>query len=396
MGGPAVSGRPPRSRSGDAGFYWGSPPGASPVLEARRRRPGVWRDLEPITRMSVVAIVVILLVAVLGSLIHVPYAVFSPGPVTNTLGSETNSEGTKVPRIEVEGAKTYPAKGRLDFTTVRVSGGPGFPVNVWEWIGARLDSATTVVPADQVFAPEQTREQIQAENEVAMRSSQDDATAVALRALDYTVPEAVVVDSLTPDSPAKDSLKRGDILRRVEGAAVADAASVRDQLAKLPGGSSVRLDITREGKKLTVTSPTKSSPEGRTVLGVVLSSSFDFPVEVTVDAGNVGGPSAGLMFALGIYDVLTPGNLTGGKPIAGTGTIDAAGKVGPIGGIKQKVIGAQDAGAVAFLAPADNCAELDAVVPPDIEVYSVKTFDQAKTAVTAIGKGKKVALERCG
>ena len=134
---------------------------------------------------------------------------------------------------------------------------------------------------------------------------------------------------------------------------------------------------------------------GRTVLGVVLKIDFQFPFSVTIDAGNVGGPSAGLMFSLGIYDKVTTGALTGGQNIAGTGTIDSSGKVGPIGGIRQKLVGARQGGASYFLAPADNCEEVRGAVPDGLQAIKVATFDDAKAALDQISAGDPKNLPAC-
>lgn len=130
------------------------------------------------------------------------------------------------------------------------------------------------------------------------------------------------------------------------------------------------------------------------MLGVRLQAAYDFPFEVTIHAGDVGGPSAGTMFALAIRDVLTPGAMTGGKQIAGTGTIDDAGHVGPIGGIRQKVVGANEAGARYFLTPADNCAELKGEVPDEITPVRIATFDDAVKAVEMIA-AERGPLPQC-
>jgi Lon-like protease len=141
---------------------------------------------------------------------------------------------------------------------------------------------------------------------------------------------------------------------------------------------------------------TIASPEdGRTVLGVYIDPTFDFPFSVKIQIEDIGGPSAGTMFALGIIDMLTPGDLTGGKKIAGTGTIDADGRVGPIGGIRQKLVGARRAGASYFLAPADNCEEVRKHVPDGLAVVKVDTLDTARNAVTAIAAGKAGSLPGC-
>jgi PDZ domain-containing protein len=132
------------------------------------------------------------------------------------------------------------------------------------------------------------------------------------------------------------------------------------------------------------------------LIGITLTTEYDFPIDVTIQLDNVGGPSAGMMFALGIVDELTPGEMTGGNDIAGTGTIDAAGTVGPIGGIRQKLYGAVDAGADYFLAPASNCDEVVGHVPDGLQVISTSTLEDSLHALEVIANGGDVdALPTC-
>ena len=380
-------------------FYTGAPTGSGPVIDdalgrrRQRRARSSFGRLRASTRWSIAVAILVLVIGALGNLIAVPYAVFRPGPATDTLG-ETSGEDTPA-RITVKGATTYPTTGELNFTTVSVTGGPGFPVSFWNWLGASVDGHAEVFPVEQVFPADQTQEQVKAENETLMRGSQDNATAVALREAGLTVPERLTITAVAQDSPAKGVLKAGDIVESVGGRAVADVAQVRAELAKVSEGDSVQVGIVRDGAKSTVTATTRADDDGRTVLGIGLGTSFDFPIEVSVDADNVGGSSAGLMFALGIYDVLTPGPLTAGQVVAGTGTIDASGVVGPIGGIRQKIVGAREADATTFFAPSDNCAELEGKVPDGITAYSVRTFDEAKDALVALAASEPVTLPRC-
>lgn len=333
-----------------------------------------------------------LAVMVLGSLIHLPYAVMSPGPTVNTLGS---LEGQDVPLITVDGLTTYPAEGELNFTTVSVAGGPGFPVDVWTVLGAWLDPDRDVFPVDQVFDPSASEEQVAEENAVQMEGSQQEAAAVALRALGHEVPTYVVIAKLLDDSEAKDLLKEGDRLLTIGGLPATDPDAIRQALQTVEPGETITIGVSRKGETLEVVAPTIEGQEGRTALGILLGLDHDFPAKVTISAGEVGGPSAGLMFSLGIYDKLTPGSLTGSKQIAGTGTLDDEGAVGPIGGIKQKLAGARDDGADYFLAPADNCGEVRGNVPDGLEVFKVATFDEARLVVEGIASGTVGGLPRC-
>lgn len=324
--------------------------------------------------------------------VSLPYAVMTPGPITNTLGEV--SEGT--PLIEVEGAPTFPTEGRLNFTTVRVGGGPGNETNVWDWVAARLSRDATILPVDQVFPRGATRTEIREGNQAEMVGSQQGAAAVALRALGHEVTETVSVAGTTEESDFSERLEQGDIVTGINGVGTDSADAIRAEVAKVPVGGDISVTVQREGEELVVEGTTIDA-EGRSVLGIFLSRAFSSDVEVTITAGDVGGPSAGMMFALGIYDVLTDGALTGGADISGTGTITPDGEVGPIGGIRQKVIGAKDSGSDWFLAPAGNCAELTGSVPDGIDVFSIATFDDALAAVEGVAAGDDLAaLPRCG
>jgi PDZ domain-containing protein len=342
------------------------------------------------TGMLVGAFLAIALAALM-TIVTLPYAIMEPGPITNTLGKGADGKAL----VEVTGHKTYPTSGALDFTTVRVIGGPGARPSVWQVMLAWLDPSGAVYPEDQLFPKGATEKQIEEQNSAEMADSQQEAIAVALRALGVQVTERVTIAEVAKDAPAAAVLKPGDELITVSGAPAKDAQAVRDAIGALPAGQAVPVELKRAGRTLTVQAKTRSSG-GRTVLGVFLATKFDFPFEVKINAGEVGGPSAGLMFTLGIYDRLTPGEMTGGEQVAGTGTIASDGAVGPIGGIQQKLAGAREGGARYFLAPADNCGEVVGHVPDGLRVFKVSTFAQARTAVQDIAAHQTDGLATCG
>ncbi|MBE3076326.1 MAG: PDZ domain-containing protein [Actinobacteria bacterium] len=336
------------------------------------------------------AVFVGIVVGALMNLIHLPYAVLQPGPVTNTLG---NGPGGK-PLITVADKVTYPTTGALDFTTVAVLGGPSNPVNGWEWIAGHLDKTNAVVPEEEVFPKGVTGKEIDHESAAEMAGSQQEAIAVALRGLGQTVPEVVSIGALTTDSPAKGVLRAGDVVVLVDGRAVKTPDAVRTAIRAHKPGESVVFTVRRDGKERVLSVKTVDS-QGRTVVGVLMRAAFVFPTKVSINAGDVGGPSAGMMFSLAVYDKLTPGALTGGANIAGTGTIDSAGTVGPIGGIRQKLVGAKRGGATWFLAPAGNCNEVVGHIPEGLKVVRVATFTQARDAVEAIAAKRTASLAHC-
>ena len=367
-----------------------SPPPAGPE-GPQGPQDGDGQDPYRLGRRSVVVLVggfVLIALAALSTMVGLPYVVLKPGPVTNIIAAG------KTPLITVSGAKTYPTEGALDFTTVRVAGGPGFRVTVWDLLGAALNRSEEIEPEEAYFPKGITDKQVQEEGAAEMADSQQEAIAVALRAVGQKVVQHVVIAQVTQDSPNRSVLRQGDEIVSVDGTAVDDSASIRTAIGKHSAGQPVKLGLVRGGKPVDVTATTRDAG-GRTTIGVFLGVRFDFPFTVKIDAGNVGGPSAGTMFALGLYDTLTPGALTGGAKIAGTGTIDSTGAVGPIGGIRQKLVGARDGGAQWFLAPADNCNEVVGHVPDGLRVVRISTFDQARSSVEAIAAHRGGSLPTC-
>ena len=347
---------------------------ATPTADPRALSPGTSRLLwSTFLGLGLAAVI---------ALIPLPYAVLRPGPATNTLGVDASGK----PLIEVPDATTYPTTGSLDFTTVRVSGGPGRRVNAWDLLGAWLDPDDDIFREKLLFPEGSTSEQVQERNQEEMVNSQQEAAVVALRSLGKDVGRRFVVGSLADDAPARSVIKVGDAITAVDGRVVTSIEQIQLGITAHPPGESVDLTIERGGREQDVQAKT-TEVDGSTVLGVRLRIDYDLPVEVIVRAGDVGGPSAGTMFALAIRDLLTPGSMTGGKAIAGTGTIDDAGAVGPIGGIRQKVVGAQAAGADFFLAPAANCPDVSGQAPEGLTIVRIATFDEAVAAVAKIADG---------
>ncbi|MDF2579906.1 MAG: ATP-dependent serine peptidase containing a domain protein [Microbacterium sp.] len=344
------------------------------------------------------------------TIVPTSFVIQRPGPVYDTLGSVSSGDGERRPLISVEGAETFPTSGTLDLLTVEVLGNRERTPSWLELAAAWFDPARAVVPIDEIFPegvtteqrndfPEGvTTEQRNDENAALMVDSQKEATAAALSELGYDVTSLVRVYRLADDSPATGLLEPDDVIRSVDGEPVATTAALRAAV-NAAGGRPLSLDVDRAGEQRTVeVTPTQMTTDGETrwVIGVTIAQDFDFPIDVTLQLDNVGGPSAGMMFALGIIDTLTPGELTGGERFAGTGTIDAEGNVGPIGGIRQKLYGAKDAGADWFLAPQRNCNEVVGHIPDGLRVFSVADLDDALSVVEAVSEGGDLdALPTC-
>ncbi len=345
---------------------------------SRRTLVGVWA--------LAVAMVVLLVITFLPT----SYVIQRPGPVYNTLGTAQNADGEEVPLISVEGAETYPTDGSLDLLTVQVQGNREHTPSWFELAMAWFDPSRAVMPIDAIFPEDQTTEERNEESAQMMVDSQHEATAAALTELGYDVGATLSVYSVIDGAAAEGILEQGDLIIEANGEDLTDVSTLRSVINE-GEGAPVELLIERDGEQQTVEvtpqETTDDDGEKSWILGVNLTTDYDFPIDVTIQLNNVGGPSAGMMFALGIIDTLTPGELNGGEQVAGTGTITADGEVGPIGGIRQKMWGAVDAGARWFLAPEANCGEVVGHIPGDLRVFSVEDLDDALAVLDAVSEG---------
>lgn len=343
---------------------------------------------------ALLAVVLVLGLSALAWRKPVPYVTLSPGPTVNVLG-----KFDKVNIISVSGHKSYRDGGALRLLTV-VETQPGEKVSIPGMVFAWLDPDRSVYPYEALYGNGDTSQSVRQQSTVQMTSSQDNAVAAALRALGVHYTSAVKVAQVDKDGPADGKLKTGDLLLAVDGSQVRTPDQLIAKVKPLPIGTRVRFTVSRGGKQLTESMRTTSSPTVKTdsAVRVSVAPSYDFPFQVKLNISPyIGGPSGGLMFALGIYDVLTPGSLTGDKPIAGTGEIDDQGRVGAIGGIQQKLVGAQADGARLFLAPAANCAEAlgGHFDPKKMRLVKVTTLAGALRDVRAWVKNPDAPLPRC-
>ena len=326
-----------------------------------------------------------------------PYVIERPGPVFDTLGSVT-VDGDEVPLIEIPTEPTYDTAGTLSLLTVNVYGNRDQAPSWFEVISAWLDPSQAIVPVDSIFPEGVSTEDRREQSRVDMNNSQQEAIAAALRALGEPYESQLSVVETLADSPAQGVLRGGDTILSVNGEPVRDVTALRAAIAENGTATPVSLGVIRGGTERTLDiTPVLSEGENRVpVIGVLIAGEYIFPFEVRIELENVGGPSAGMMFALGVIDKLTPDSLAGGADVAGTGTIGADGTVGPIGGIVQKMHGAIGAGAEWFLAPAANCDEVVGNVPGDLEVFSVATLDEAIGVLQTIAdEGDLGDLARC-
>lgn len=324
----------------------------------------------------------------------VPYVTFSPGPTVDVLGESGDDD-----IIAVSGRKTYDSDGELRLTTV-VPSGPEDKVSIPQLVSAWIDPDKSVYPFRAIYPTEATQKSVRQESSVAMVSSQDNAVAAALGALEIPFTSVVKIADVVEDGPADGKLEADDILLSVNGTEVDTLEEVTGIVRPLPIGSKVTATVRRDGRELTRTMTTEPSPqdEESSALQVSIAPGYEFPIDVELNIDdNIGGPSGGLMFAMGIYDVLTPGPLTAGKVIAGTGEINAQGEVGAIGGIQQKLVGAQDDGAELFLVPAENCAAaLEGNYDPDqMRLVKATTLEKAIADVESWVEDPDAELTRC-
>ncbi len=336
--------------------------------------------------LAVTGVLLVIMVAFL-LLLPVPYARLSPGPATNTLG-EANGK----PLIVITGAQTYPDTGKLDLTTVAISN-PGHRMSLFEAMQGWLQSGVAIVPRNTIYPDDVSAEDIEARNVQEMALSQQHATAAALKELKIPLTAHTVVAALTEGTPAAGKLQIADRILKVDGTKVTSPMQVVELVRKHKVGEPVVFQVNRKGQKVSETITTAANPDDASIpfVGITPDVSYVFPFQVTISLDDVGGPSAGLMFALGIVERLTAEDITGGRHVAGTGSIADDGTVGKIGGIQMKILGARKAGATVFMVPAENCREAMANPPEGITLVKVDTLATAVKALTAIQTGGPVS-----
>lgn len=320
----------------------------------------------------------------------VPYAAQGKGPTFNTLG---DVEGQPV--VEITGAETDETSGNLNMTTVSVRS----HMTLAQALGRWMFTDDVLVPIEQVFPPGQSKEAVQEKNAAAFASSESNATISAMDFLKRPV-ETMVMD-VSKDSPASDIVHINDVIRKVGDVDVSKPDDLSEEVRKHQPGDHVSLTIERQGQEITKDVELQDLPKelrekGQkdpiAFLGVTSVAQPAGDLKVEYNLTDVGGPSAGLMFSLAVVDKLSPGELSGGKFVAGTGTIDGEGKVGPIGGITHKIRAAKDAGAETFLVPEENCAEAVTADHDGLKLVQVDSLTDAIGDLDDINAGKEPSL----
>lgn len=316
------------------------------------------------------------------------YVIERPGQVFNVMG-----EIDQAPVISSSDLEVYPSESRFDITTISLLGNREATPNWVQVLVAWADPEQLVLPLDEVYPPSLSTEQVRAESTAQMEISQQDAIAVALRDLGYEVPRNLYISSVLEDTPASRLLIAGDLVYEAGGVEVTTFDELRSQIQQSLG-EPMSIVVLRDGQELTLEIVPEFKDDAY-VIGAMIGYTYEFPADVQLQLGDVGGPSGGLIFALGIIDALTPGSLAGDNHVAGTGTISPSGEVGPIGGIDLKMIAAKQAGATLFLAPIDNCDEVVGAIPAGLDVVAVRDLSEAKSAAEALALGRALPALGC-
>lgn len=302
----------------------------------------------------------VLLVALLW--VRLPYLAEGPGPARDV-----------VPLIEVSGAPRFESDGRLILTSVSLS-----QVTALELLGAWLDPDVAVVPESAFVFPGETDEDADRRSVSEMDQSKIDASVVVLQRLTQYPREhgeGVLIESVAEGCPAHGELFPGDLIASIDGEAVEEVPDLGRIIRASDPGRALSLEVRAGGETHDVELvPAECDDSGDRKIGVAAVNNF--PFELTISSGDIGGPSAGVMWALGLYDLLTEGDLTGGRTVAGTGVIDLDGSVFPIGGVEQKVIAARASSADVFLVP-DLNLEAARTTAGDLELIAVSDFQEA-------------------
>jgi Lon-like protease len=325
-----------------------------------------------------VALVPIAVFGVLLAVVTVPFVSLGPGPTFDTLGEV---DGKQV--VDIEGIQTHPTSGHLNMTTVSQRDDLTLGEALTLWLSGREQ----LVPRDLVYPPGKSREDIDKANNADFKRSEDSAEYAALGYLKY--PQAVTVATVSDPGPSVGKLQSGDAVDAVNGTPVATVDQFTSLLKKTKPGQLVVIEYRRKNAPPGVARITLGANPDRDYgfLGIAVLDAPWAPFTVDFNLANVGGPSAGLMFSLAVVDKLTTGDLVGSKFVAGTGTISADGKVGPIGGVGHKIVAARAAGATVFLVPSKNCYEASADNPPGLQLIKVDSLSQAVDGLHTMTSG---------
>tara|TARA_B100000945_G_scaffold321196_1_gene334397 strand:+ start:3137 stop:4201 length:1065 start_codon:yes stop_codon:yes gene_type:complete len=329
-------------------------------------------------RQKKLLVTVLSIFIVIGSLTFVKtdYYFMSPGPPYQW-------------DIEYGNIENYEFNGNLFQLTVRRDEANAL-IYAWSYVDKSIDLYPREVILPKGVTPDELS-QISIQN---MKTSENVAIAVALTYIGYDIGskgDGVSVVGILDDSPVKDKLQRGDLLNSINGIEISSATEFIATLRRYQIGDVISIGVERDfdGERKNIEVQTKLIEhveyEGEPMVGFLattVNERFDFPFEVDIKTGNVGGPSAGLMMALNVYNNLIPKDITNSLVIAGTGTIEIDGSVGPVGGIKQKVIAAKRAGAELILVPTANFEEALPMATESTDIVAIDSFEEALKVIS--------------
>jgi len=329
------------------------------------------------TWTAVVSSVVFIALASVLAFAPIPFVAWTPGVTYDVLGPSNGK-----PVIQIDGITTYPTTGQMRMTTVsqtRVDASLSLPEALFDYVMPHRD----VLPRELVYAPGKSASQVADDEKTLMSTAQFDAVVAALRAAGQPVQELPMITAVRVSGPSNDKLQPGDLILMVDNVAVSTSADVVARIKDKGVGQKVVVEAQRQNARLSVTIDTVgSSSDGRVAtIGVTVGTGYSYAPSVAFSIDpNVGGGSGGLMMSLAIYDKITPGDLLGGRVIAGTGTMNATGTVGAIGGIQEKIAGAESAGAKVFFVPAGDCQDTVGVTT-SMTLVKVSTLKEAISAL---------------
>lgn len=336
------------------------------------------------TKMSWTAVssaVVFALLAVLLGVLGIPYVARSPGVTVNLLG--TNAAGKQ--NVSVAGVKTYPSTGELLLTTVSVTR-PDSRLSLPEALVAAALPNHDLLPRATVYSPTLTTDEVKTQSVDEMQTSQQAALVAALRAAGQPVKQMPMVTSVVTGGPSDGKLQPGDLIQKVDATAVQSVQDVARMVAKHQVGDTITMTVLRGQKSIGVSITAVASNDGKSQprIGISIDTGYDVSASATYGLDpSIVGPSGGLMFSLTIFDRITSADLVAGRIVAGTGEIDASGTIGTIGGIREKIAGAQKAGATVFLVPAGNCQDIQGLTSR-MKLVKVTAIDDAISSLTAL------------
>lgn len=315
----------------------------------------------------IVAVLAFLTIIVATLNLKIPYFALRPGPAEDVSSL-----------ITIDGVETSRVRGKLLLTTVRL-----YPIVVGDAILGWFDSTITIVSRAVIIPTGESEETVQRRTTEQMEESQLVAAAAALELLGYEVPReyaGVRIEDVLQGAPAAGVLRPGDVIVEADGKPVRETDDLVSELRRHTVGQEVKLRVERDGEPVEVTVGTMGRPDDPDdpIIGVSITDvpQVRLPLAIEIDSRGIGGPSAGLMFAVGIVDLIDQRDLTRGRTVAGTGEINLQGMVGPVGGIRQKVESARRSGASLFLVPADELKEA-CTVAGDLLVAGVTDLREA-------------------